>query len=330
MPKISVILPAYNAEKYIRKAIERVLTQTFSDFELIVVNDGSCDDTLNIINDFTDERIKIIDQNNAGPGAARNSGLKMASGEYVMFLDSDDWYLPDALQAAYDEISSKKCDISIFQIIKFDGEKYSQNSWFNLDNFPEGFEDRVFNPHECRDFLFDISVSACQKIFKRKFLLDTEAGFPEGIYFEDMPFFFYTFLKAERISILKRHLYVRFKHEGSITESVDSKFLDTVEAGQILMDIFVKNDWYDMYKFDLLAFKINGPRYALMGIEGKYREKLYLLIKKDYEQIKSTQYFEDYMKNLGPVKRKFMCDILKSDSYEVFRTLNQTNSGPAK
>ena len=171
-----------------------------------------------------------------------------------------------------------------------------------------------------------MSVSACQKIFDREFLLKISARFPEGIYFEDMPFFFYTFLKSERVSLIKRHLYVRRKHEGSITESVDLKFLDTVPAGQILMDIFIENDWYDMYKFDLLAFKINGPRYALMGIEEKYRKQLYSLIKNDYESIKSSQYYDDYLENLGPVKRKFFSDILKSEDYESFKTLYQTKS----
>ncbi|MEE0901555.1 MAG: glycosyltransferase family A protein [Methanobrevibacter sp.] len=329
MTKVSVILPVYNEEKYIKKAIDSVLNQTLDDFELIIVNDGSSDNTLNIINGFEDERIKLINQSNQGPGASRNNALEIACGEYVMFLDGDDWYCPDALKTAYEEITSKGTDISIFQIIKYDSGKYSENSWFNLDNFPDSFEDRVFNPHECRDFLFDISVSAAQKIFRRDFLVDIHARFPEGIYFEDMPFFFYTFLKAEKISIIKRHLYVRRKHEGSITESVDSKFLDTVAAGQILMDIFIKNGWYDMYLFDLLAFKINGPRYALMGIEEKYKEELYLLIKKDYKSIKESPYYQDYLDNLGPVKKKFMQDILKSKNYADFKTLNQTKSSPA-
>ena len=315
---ISVILPVYNGERYIKNAIESVLNQSLSDFELIIVNDGSTDDTLKIISSFDDERIRLINQTNKGPGAARNSALEMACGDYIMFLDSDDWFCGDALQIAYDEISSKNTDISIFQIIKYDDGVYSENDWFNLNNFSKDFEDRVFNPHETGDFLFDISVSACQKIFRREFLSKIKARFPEGIYFEDMPFFFYTYLKAERVSIIKRHLYVRQKHEGSITESVDSKFLDTVEAGQILMDIFIENDWYDMYLFDLIAFKINGPRYALMGIEEKYKEKLFMLIKRDYESIKSSEYFDDYLENLGPVKRKFLCDVLKAGDYEEF------------
>ena len=330
MTKISVILPVFNEEGYIRKAIESVLSQSLTDFELIIVNDGSNDSTLDIINSFNDDRIILINQQNQGPGASRNNALKIAGGDYVMFLDGDDFYLSDSLKTAYGEITSKGCDISIFQIIKYDGDGYSENSWFNLDNFPEEFETRVFNPHDCRDFLFDISVSAAQKIFRRDFLENINARFPEGIYFEDMPFFFYTFLKAKRVSIIKRHLYVRRKHEGSITESVDSKFLDTVPAGQILMDIFIENGWYDIYLFDLLAFKINGPRYALMGIEEKYKESLYLLIKKDYESIKLSPYYNDYLENLGPVKRKFFKVILKSDDYQEFKTLNQTKSSPAK
>ena len=287
MCRISVVLPVFNGGRYIRKAIDSVLSQSFDDFELIIVNDGSTDNTLEIINGFDDERIIIINQENRGPGAARNSALEIAKGEYVMFLDCDDWFCED------------------------------------LNNFDRNFDDRVFNPHECRDFLFDISVSACQKIFKRQFIDKIDARFPEGIYFEDMPFFFYTFLNAERISLIRKHLYVRQKHPGSITESVDSKFLDTVPAGQILMDIFIESGFYDMYRFDLLAFKVNGPRYALMGIEDKYKEELYWLIKDDYEEIRKTQYYGDYLEDLGPVKRKFFTDILKSDDYNEFMTLNR-------
>lgn len=314
--KISVIIPVFNGEKFIRKAIESVLTQSLSDLELIVVNDGSTDNTLDIIKSFDDSRLKIINQKNQGPGASRNNALKIAEGDYVMFLDSDDWFCPKSLETAYIEALKNDTDVSIFQIIKYYEGKYSKNGWFSLDNFPEEFENRVFSPHECRDFLFDISVSAAQKIFKRKYLTRIGARFPEGIYFEDMPFFFYTFLKADRVSIIKEYIYVRRKHEGSITEAVDSKFLDTVKAGQILMDIFIENGWYDMYLFDLLAFKINGPRYALMDIEEKYKDELYLLIKKDYESIKSSEYYQDYLDNLGPVKRKFFLDVLRYDNYK--------------
>lgn len=332
MTKISVILPVYNAERYIKKAIESVLNQSFTDFELIVVNDGSTDSTQDIINSFDDKIIRLITQENLGPGASRNNALKIARGEYVMYLDSDDWFCSNAFKIAYDEITSKDADLTFFQMINYDDEtsEVYPNDWFDLTTFDESFEGRVFSPAETPGSIFDLSVGVCQKIYKTGFLRKIDARFPEGIFFEDMPFFFYVYLKAERISIVKRHLYYRRKHNSSITHVVDEKFLDTVRAGQILMDIFIKNNWYDMYKFDLLAYKINGPRFALRDMPLEYKDEMYTLIKNDYESIKRSEYYSDFLENLGPVKRKFFTDILKSKSYDDFKTLNQTNSGPAK
>ena len=199
---ISIIMPVFNGEKYIKKAIFSVLNQSLEDFELIIVNDGSTDGTLDIINEFDDDRIKVITQENKGPGAARNKALTLAKGDYLMFLDSDDWFCPDALKTAFSEADSNSTDISIFQIIKYNDGEYGENDWFNLNNFDESFENRVFNPHECKDFLFDISVSPCQKIFRREFVSSINAQFPEWIYFEDMPFFFYTFLCLWNIFII--------------------------------------------------------------------------------------------------------------------------------
>ena len=114
MPLVSVIMPAYNAEQYIASSIESVLNQTFSDFELIIINDGSTDNTLEIINQFikTDKRINVISQKNQGETAARNTGLKHAIGEYISFLDSDDLYLETFLEKLLIKIKKEECDIA--------------------------------------------------------------------------------------------------------------------------------------------------------------------------------------------------------------------------
>jgi glycosyltransferase involved in cell wall biosynthesis len=294
------------------------MNQTFSDFELIIVNDGSTDNTLGIINEFDDERIRLITQENLGPGAARNNALKVACGEYIMYLDSDDWLCPDALEVAYSEITGFSADMTFFQMINWDEEVFYENDWFDLKTFDESFENRVFSPDETPGSIFDLSVGVCQKIYNHEFLKEIGAKFPEGIFFEDMPFFYYVYLKARRISIVKRHLYVRRKHTRSITNVVDEKFLDTVPAGQELMRIFIENGWYDAYKFDLLAYKINGPRFALRDMPLKYKSHMFDLIKRDYEAIKSTKYYEDFLTQLGPVKKRFFLDVLKSDDYEEF------------
>ena len=318
-------MTAFNEEKFIKKSIESVLNQSLSDFELIIVNDGSSDDTLGIISQFDDSRIILIDQENQGPGASRNNALKIASGEYVMYLDGDDWFHPQALEIAYDEANRKDTDFTFFQMINYDDKTHEvyENDWFNLNNFDESFEDIVFSPKDIKGSIFDLSVGVCQKIYNTSFLRDIDAKFPEGIFFEDMPFFYYVLLKSERISIIKRHLYYRRKHDASITHVVDEKFLDTVPAGQELMRIFIENGWYDLYKFDLLAYKINGPRFALRDIKENYKIPLYELIKKDYIAIKQTEYYQDFLDNLGPVKRKFFLDIIMSRDYEDFKTLNQ-------
>ncbi|WP_296782214.1 glycosyltransferase family 2 protein [uncultured Methanobrevibacter sp.] len=317
MPEISVILPVFNSEEFIGKAIESVLAQTFEDFELIIVNDGSTDSSKDIIDSFIDDRIRIISQSNQGPGAARNNALKMAQGSYVMYLDSDDWFCPDALEVAYSEINKYDADFTFFKMINYDGERYYENDWFELKTL-QVFENKVFNPRETPGSIFDLSVGVCQKIYNRFFLERIDARFPEGIFFEDMPFFYYVFLKAERISIVNRHLYVRRKHTSSITNVVDEKFFDTVPAGQELMRIFIENGWYDAYKYDLLAYKINGPRFALRDMPLKYKSHMFDLIKNDYEAIKSTKYYVDFLDQLGPVKKKFFLDVLKSRDYEEF------------
>jgi len=317
MPEISVILPVFNSEEFVRKSIESVLAQTFEDFELIIVNDGSTDSSKDIIDSFNDDRIRLINQSNQGPGAARNNALKIAQGRYVMYLDSDDWFTSDALEVAYGEITKFDADMTFFKMINFDGERYYENDWFELKTL-QSFKNRTFKPIETPGSIFDLSVGVCQKIYNRSFLDRIDARFPEGIFFEDMPFFYYVYLKAERISIVNRHLYVRRKHTSSITNVVDEKFFDTVPAGQVLMRIFIENGWYDAYKFDLLAYKINGPRFALRDMPLKYKSHMFDLIKKDYEAIKSTKYYEDFLTQLGPVKRRFFLDVLKSEDYEEF------------
>ena len=191
--KVSVILPVFNGGKYIKKAIDSVLSQSLKEFELIIINDGSTDNTLEIIESFSDSRIILINQENLGPGASRNRALDIASGEYVMYLDADDWFCRDAFEIAYSEAKGRNTDFTFYQMINYDDttQKTYPNDWFELKNFDETFEDRVFSPDEIKGSIFDLSVGVCQKIYNTSFLRSINARFPEGIFFEDMPFFYY-------------------------------------------------------------------------------------------------------------------------------------------
>ena len=113
--KVSIIVPVYNTEKYIRKCIESILRQTYRKFELIIIDDGSTDSSLSIINEFLDERIKIISKKNEGVSATRNLGLDVASGEYILFIDSDDWIEQDMLEVLINNTVKTGADISCCQ-----------------------------------------------------------------------------------------------------------------------------------------------------------------------------------------------------------------------
>ncbi|MDR0967921.1 MAG: glycosyltransferase [Rickettsiales bacterium] len=128
MPKVSVIIPVYNAEKFLRKCLESVLNQTFSDIEIICVNDGSTDKSLEILQSYKDKRIKILDKKNAGVSAARNDGLSAATGEYIHFIDADDWIDDDYYETL---LAGARADIIASGFVsntKFtNGIKYTRN-----------------------------------------------------------------------------------------------------------------------------------------------------------------------------------------------------------
>ena len=128
--KVSVIMCVYNEENFIKDSVSSVLNQSLEDFELIIIDDGSSDNTLNIINGFDDERIKVFSWDNKGLGASRNYGLDLASGEYVMFLDGDDCFVENALEIAYLEASGKNTDLSFFKIINY-SDKFYESDWFS-------------------------------------------------------------------------------------------------------------------------------------------------------------------------------------------------------
>ena len=113
--KVSVIMPIYNADKYLASAIDSVLAQTLTEFELICIDDGSTDDSLKILKEYRerDERIRIVTENNAGPGLARNNGIRRSRGEYIAFVDADDFLAPSFLELLYVYAKENELDIAI-------------------------------------------------------------------------------------------------------------------------------------------------------------------------------------------------------------------------
>ena len=203
--KISLIIPVYNVEKYLKQCLESVINQTLQEIEIICVNDGSTDNSPKILKEYAQKykRIKIINKENAGLGAARNTGIEHATGEYIGFIDSDDWVDTSMYEKLYKNAEVHNSDIVMCPIHLFsDNNKEIKHnlSYFSLECFDESFDDGVFDYKKTKDFIFKIAVTAFNKIYKTEFVKKINAKFPEGLIFEDNPFFYQTYLNAHRVS----------------------------------------------------------------------------------------------------------------------------------
>ena len=128
MVKISVIVPVYNTQKYLNECLNSLINQTFQDIEIICINDGSTDDSLEVLNEFSkkDNRIKIVTQKNSGLSASRNHGIELSKGEYIYFIDSDDYIELNTLKELYDISIENSCDLIIFKLINFYDDNYEK------------------------------------------------------------------------------------------------------------------------------------------------------------------------------------------------------------
>ena len=201
--KISVIMPIYNAYDYLRPAIDTVLGQTLTEIELICVDDGSTDNTLEILKEYqaADERLRIVTENNAGPSIARNKGLVRARGKYVIFLDADDFYDPTLLEKLYNIAERDSLDITIceFDIYNSRTAKYEENIKSDHSDILEG--GNVVSHSEYPDVILSCTSGyVWNKLFLKSFLLEKELVFdPDLRVFEDSYFVVTALSIADRV-----------------------------------------------------------------------------------------------------------------------------------
>ncbi len=212
MPKVSVIMPFYNEEKYLDLAIQSVINQTLKDIEIICVNDGSTDNSLNIVKKYAldDNRIIIIDKKNSGYGNSMNVGISRATGEYIGLVETDDYVLPEMFEVLYDKAKTLDLDF-----IKSDHYKFINNSkgeeikkYYPLTN-DKSYYNRVINPQEELG-VFSLIMMTWSGIYKRSFLLENNIKHNEtpGASFQDNGFWFQVFTQAERAYFINKAFYM--------------------------------------------------------------------------------------------------------------------------
>lgn len=268
--KVSVIIPVYNGEKTIQRCLDSVINQTLSDIEIIVVNDGSTDGTLDILNGFDDERIKVITQENSGQGCARNTGMDTARGEYIGFVDADDTIEAEMYEKMYS--LAKEHDAEIVQCnlldIWQDGRQKIQL---------QGFKGTV-EIESCAEYMgkymigYIHSYEVCNKIFKRDFLLKNSLKMPDTrkYFSEDILFNMEAIKYLKRICFIKEPYYNYYQYSGSHMHSSEAKRLRQMIS---MFDEFLEQTDGKMYNaVSLLAAKVTAYNLVKCGKEERKEE----------------------------------------------------------
>ncbi len=243
--KFSVIVPVYNTEKYLAECLDSIINQTIKNIEIICIDDGSTDESAKLLREYAtrDNRIKIISQTNQGLSVARNNAIKIACGEYLCFVDSDDYLVPNALETLYEHITKHDLDMLSYSGKNFqDGTKnFESNEYWNFNYLPDGFDTTCFAWRDCSDFAHKMAVSSCLTIYKNSFVKIKELKFPAGLCFEDNIFFHHALFNATKCGILDEKLYMRRIHSASITQNRDKHVVDIVKIIDMLLEFLKSN-----------------------------------------------------------------------------------------
>lgn len=234
-PKISIIVPVYNVEKYLPKCIESILNQSFKNFELILINDGSTDKSGEICNKYSeiDKRIKVIHNKNIGLAGTRNVGLKISKGEYIGFIDSDDYISEDMFKLLYNSCIEENSDISTIGICEVD-ENYAKINEFIPKDIK--FSELLKRAH------------ACNKLYKKSLFIQNNLFYKEGRYYEDLELIPKIFILAKKISYVNHIGYFYLQRSNSITHSMDNKILDNLWAYTQIKYFLENNGIYGEYR----------------------------------------------------------------------------------
>ena len=289
MAKISVIIPTYNRKKTLKKAIESVLSQTDRDLELIIVDDGSTDGTEKLVNEYKDARIKYFKRENHGIGASRNFGIDNASGEYLTFVDSDDYLDENFVKNMYKKAKEDKLDILVcdYTNIYTSGKKEEKKI--------SDFENTTLRKNP--ELVNIINLGPCNKIYKKTLFKKSENRFEENIKYEDVNFVIKVLKSAENIGKLNEPLNYFLVDNLSETKTYDDKVFDIFKV----LDIARKDLNAKVYK-EALETLIVGTltNYTVQQryqkdekIRNKFIKEAFKYMKYNVEDYKHDKYFNN-------------------------------------
>ena len=259
--KVSVIIPVYNVEEYIEECVESVVNQTLKEIEIIIVNDGTLDNSMKKIERFlSDKRIIVINKGNGGLSSARNAGLEIAKGEYISFVDSDDFIDEMLLEKLYKNAENN--DIIISDVVECNNitqEKKLREIKNEIKKYNKGSY-----------FWRYCGFSVWNKMYKRNFLIENNIKFIEGIIFEDIPFNFYSLFLSNRVKYVEEtYYYYRAKRKNSILNTLNEE-----KSLKAYNKINIKLENFPLVQLEDIFSKLRAYIWKIYYVsqEAKYRE----------------------------------------------------------
>ena len=320
MPKISVIVPVFNTSQYLSECLESILNQSFGDFEIICVDDGSTDNSFEILNDYhkKDDRVKVFAQSNHGLSSARNTALKHISGDYVLFVDSDDLICEGCLDKLYSKALSDSLDMVIFKIINFDDAtcELSTQPYFELKVLKKLVGENAFHYGDIKEKFFRIPVTAPGKLYKKQLIEDME--FKRGLIFEDTAFFAEVLLKVQRAAVIDEYFYLRRFRSDSIIKSNFSKFSDVVEIYNIIEDIIKQYGKYEDLKAQLFHRKSRDTFLRFSQVPDELKKDFFKIIKNDFKTKKPYLESDGTLEEASKRSLEIFTKAIVCDSWREF------------
>ena len=302
MCKVSIIIPAYNIESYIERCILSCINQTFREIEIIVVNDGSTDKTLDKINKLKsdDNRIVVIDKKNEGSMEARKSGWDIAKGEYILFVDGDDHIHKDTVEILYGKAKKQNYDIVCYKFFIENHEGVVNKGWEKEVNISENIP--------LLDLLFSGKISHCMwsKLIRKDFVSDNRIEFPSNFsYGEDLAFIYTLAMYNPLFTVIDDCLYYYCRREGSLDNDVNEKTTEIIQALIFVKSQLIKNNIYEKYReeFEYIAY-----------IQGYYMRKAYIFNHKDKISRRLFNNWKQLKININTKNNNFYRRLYKNDS----------------
>ena len=329
MCKVSILVPIYNVEKYLHQCLESVVNQTLKDIEIICINDGSTDNSLSIIKKFAekDSRIKIIDKKNTGYGHSMNCGLKIAQGEYIGIVESDDFADLDMFETLYNTAKINEVEVIKSNYLRQVQEKYVFAEYLNQQPY-----NKIFSPLVDNFKLLTCFPNIWSGLYKREFLLENGIYFNEtpGASYQDVGFIFKVWFFAKKVFLIKdAFLHYRVDNPNASVKSKNKAFCIFDEFDEIKKFLVKQANVPDTFNYMFSVYKYKEFESNFERIDDQFRFEFFNRTFREFENDDNAKYLNkkywqdenwQSVQKLIKYKKEFFCDQYKhQQDIHIFR-----------